>query len=310
MPRPPQKCVVEQDDLGVDRRVVRAERLDRELPVLPVAPAAGRPVAIHRGDRVELLRLWRAVQAVLDVRPRDRRRAFGTERQRPVRAVRERVHLLLHDVRALAGRAREEVRVLEDRRLDPPVAGERAEALHLVGDAPPERLLGREDVVGPAGPLDASRAQLGEERVAGELGAERRRRPVTRVDDRLGRIRLHERADRVEQRVPVAERAGPCGRPSRRKARRPRRASRRRSRRGARASGRGRTAPGTRRPLPPPSRRRRAASPPRRRRGSGCPGRSPAAAGRRPARPPEARQARPCPRRGRRARRSGRSGCA
>ena len=48
--------------------------------------------------------------------------------------------------------------------------------------------------------------KLGEERVAGELGAERRRRPVSGVDDRLRRIGLDERADRVEQRVPVAER--------------------------------------------------------------------------------------------------------
>ena len=50
-----------------------------------------------------------------------------------------------------------------------------------------------------------TRAQLGEERVARELVAERRRRPVPGEDDRLGRVRVRERADRVEQRLPVAE---------------------------------------------------------------------------------------------------------
>ena len=40
-----------------------------------------------------------------------------------------------------------------------PVAVERAEALHLVRHAPPERLLGREDVVGAARPLDLRHAR-------------------------------------------------------------------------------------------------------------------------------------------------------
>ena len=39
---PPQQLVVELDHLGVDRRVGGADRLDRELPVLAVAAAAGR----------------------------------------------------------------------------------------------------------------------------------------------------------------------------------------------------------------------------------------------------------------------------
>ena len=153
-PEPAQERVVELDDLGVDRGIVGSDRLDGELPVLAVAPAAGGAVAVHRPDRVELLRLRLAVQAVLDVGPRDRRRPLRTEGERPVRAVGERVHLLLDDVRALPRRAQEELGVLEEGRLDRPVAVERGQPLHLAGDAPPQRLLGREDVVSPAGPLD------------------------------------------------------------------------------------------------------------------------------------------------------------
>ena len=84
---PAQQLVVELDDLGVERRVGRADRLDRELVVLAVAPAAGRAVAVHRRDRVRLHRLRLAVQAVLEVRARDRRRALGPKRQRAVAAV-------------------------------------------------------------------------------------------------------------------------------------------------------------------------------------------------------------------------------
>ncbi len=49
-------------------------------------------------------------------------------------------------------------------------------------------------------------AQLGEERVARQLGAERRRRAVAGEDDGLGRVGIRERADRGQERVPVAER--------------------------------------------------------------------------------------------------------
>ena len=35
--------VVEMEHLGVERGVVGADRLDRELPVLAIAPATGRP---------------------------------------------------------------------------------------------------------------------------------------------------------------------------------------------------------------------------------------------------------------------------
>src|SRR5581483_4049416 len=48
-----------------------------------------------------------------------------------------------------------------------------------------------------------SRAELREEWVARELGAERRAGPVTRIDDRVGRIAFEQRSDGCEQRVPV-----------------------------------------------------------------------------------------------------------
>ena len=49
-------------------------------------------------------------------------------------------------------------------------------------------------------------AQLREERIALELDAERRLRPVPGIDDGLGRIAVGERPHRVEERVPVAAR--------------------------------------------------------------------------------------------------------
>src|SRR4029453_10079176 len=94
-----EQLVVELDDLRVDRRVVGADRLDRELPVLAVAAALRRRIAVHRRDRVELERLRLAMEAVLQVRARDGPRALRAKRERAAAAVLERVHLLLDDVR-------------------------------------------------------------------------------------------------------------------------------------------------------------------------------------------------------------------
>src|SRR5204862_6302004 len=69
----------------------------------------------------------------------------------------ERVHLLLHEVRAFVRGPPEEVGVLEAGRLDPAISVERAQPLHLPGDRLPERLLGREDVVRAARRLQARR---------------------------------------------------------------------------------------------------------------------------------------------------------
>src|SRR5205807_8730874 len=124
-------------------RIVGPDRLDRELPVLAVAALLRALVAPHRSDRVQLLRLRLAVQTVLDVRAADRRRTFGTERQRAAAAVRERVRLLLHDVRALAGGADDQLGVLDPRRVDAAVAVGATELLHRPPHPLPQRLLGR-----------------------------------------------------------------------------------------------------------------------------------------------------------------------
>ncbi len=184
--------------------VVAADRLHAQLPVLAVAALLRPVVAPHRADRVELLRLRLAVQAVLDVGAADRRGALRPQRQRATPAIGERVRLLLDDVGALARCADDQVGVLDPGRVDPAVAVER-------GRPPPSspvthrqlRLLGREDVVRAARRLEraASRAQLREERVALELGAERRRRAVARVHDRLRREALGERARRTRASV-------------------------------------------------------------------------------------------------------------
>ena len=60
----------------------------------------------------------------------------------------------MHDVRARSRGALEEGGVLEDGRLDRPVAVERAEPVDLGGDEPPERLLGGKDVVGASRRLE------------------------------------------------------------------------------------------------------------------------------------------------------------
>jgi hypothetical protein len=150
----PEQRVVEVDDLGVDRRVVGADRLDRQLPVLAEASPLRPAVAEHRPDRVELLRLRLAVEPVLEVGTANRRGGFRAESERAAAAVLERVHLLPHHVRAFAGGPDEEIGVLERRGVDPPVCREGAEALGLRDDFPPERLLRRQDVVCPARRLE------------------------------------------------------------------------------------------------------------------------------------------------------------
>src|SRR5436190_14946393 len=124
------------------------------MPVLAVAAALRRGVAVHRRDREELHRLTLPVQAVLEVGAGDGRRCFGTEGQRAAALVLERVHLLLDDVRAGAGRSLEERGVLEPRGLDLAVAEELAEALRLSDHEPPERLFRGEDVVSAARRLE------------------------------------------------------------------------------------------------------------------------------------------------------------
>jgi hypothetical protein len=113
----------QHDRLGVDGRILRAERLRADLPELPVATGLGALVAEEARAVPQLDRLTALVHAVLDVGPADRRRSLRPQRQRAARGVGEREHLLAHDVRRLAHAAGEQLRRLERRRLDPLVAG-------------------------------------------------------------------------------------------------------------------------------------------------------------------------------------------
>ena len=121
-----QDAVEQRDHLGVEQRVVAADGLGAELPVLAVAAALGRLVAEHRREVPELHRQRQLVHAVLHEGADHRRRALGAQRQGAAAAVLEGVHLLPDHVGAGADAAHEDLGLLEGRRHDlaVPVAGE------------------------------------------------------------------------------------------------------------------------------------------------------------------------------------------
>src|SRR5262249_52949046 len=110
-------------------------------------------VAVHRRDRVRLDRLRRLGEAVLDVGARDRGGSLRPQRERPVTAVHERVHLLVHDVGRLSRRALEKSRLLEAGRGDARPAVLPALLLDRADHAPPQ-VVARQDVVRPARRLE------------------------------------------------------------------------------------------------------------------------------------------------------------
>ena len=122
--------------------------------MLAEAALLGSAVAVDRLVRVQLHGLRLAVESVLEVGADDRGSRLGTQREGAVAAVRERVHLLVHDVGARARRPQEERGVLEDGRVDPPVAVESAEVGELGHQPLPGGLLGRHHVVRAARALD------------------------------------------------------------------------------------------------------------------------------------------------------------
>ena len=91
-------------------------------------------------------------------------------------------------------------------RVDPAVAVERADRLHLRPRPLPLRLLGRKDVVGAARRFERHRAARSSVRNGFDASSSPRvvGRPWPGVDGRLGREALGEQADRVEERRPVA----------------------------------------------------------------------------------------------------------
>ncbi len=174
--------------------------------MLAIAALLRRGVPVHRRLRVQLHGLRLPLHSVLEVGAADRRRPLGSQREPSTALVLEDVHLLLHHVGALAGRAEEELGVLEHRRDDPAVAVRLGDLGERARGELPERLLRREDVVGPARRLEL---HWEAERSSARKGLRSSSAPsvvagaVARVHDRLRRIPLGEQADRVEQRVPV-----------------------------------------------------------------------------------------------------------
>ena len=89
------EAVRERDDLDVDRRVLDAEHLHADLPVLAIAARLRSFVAEVRGDVPDLPRQHRPV---LHERPHHRRGSVGPQRERAAALVGEVVELLAYDV--------------------------------------------------------------------------------------------------------------------------------------------------------------------------------------------------------------------
>ena len=108
----------EHDQLDVDHRRVRSDRLGADLEELAVAAGLRALVAEERAGVPELHRLGQGVHPVLDVGAADRRGPLGPKRQRPSPLVLEAEHLLLDDVGGLPDSAAEQLGVLERGGLD------------------------------------------------------------------------------------------------------------------------------------------------------------------------------------------------
>ena len=130
----------QRDHLGVQRRVVDAERLHVHLGEVPVPAGLRALVAEHGADGPELHRQGAVVQPVLDERPHEPGGELRAQGHRAAAAVVEGVHLLRHDVGGLTHAAGEDGGVLEDRRLHvavaPPAAVARSACRGRPGTAP------------------------------------------------------------------------------------------------------------------------------------------------------------------------------
>src|SRR4030042_1743642 len=85
---------------------------------------------------------------MLNVCPADRCRALGSQRDPVATAVLEGVHLLLHDVGAFTDAAKEQIGLLEYRRIEAPILEEPADLGGLRLDEPPIALILGQDVFG------------------------------------------------------------------------------------------------------------------------------------------------------------------
>ena len=140
------------DHLGVQRRVVDADRLDADLLQLAIAAGLRAFVAEKRPRVTQLHRQRAAVQAVFDHRAHHPGGALRPQRHRAVAAVGERVHLLGHHVGGFADAAGEQGGVLEDGQLDVAVAGPAGGGEQPVAHRDELRRIRREVVRYPLGP--------------------------------------------------------------------------------------------------------------------------------------------------------------
>ncbi len=198
----------QQDQLGVEARVVGAERLGVHLRELAKAPGLRRLVAKERAPGPDLDRLGQLVHAVLDVGPADRGGRLRAQRQRAPGLVVEGEHLLLDDVRGLPDPAGEHLGVLEHRGLERLVARAGEQLLRAA--------LQLQAAAGVRG-LDVERAPGGLELCA-HRASSARNGLLARSAPRLVRPMWPgytavsagspstRPADRLEQRVPVAAR--------------------------------------------------------------------------------------------------------
>ena len=168
--------VGDRDHLGVQRRVVDADRLDTDLLQLAVAAGLRTLVAEERARVTQFHRQRAAVQAVFDHRAHHAGGALGPQRHRAVAAVGEGVHLLGHHIGGLADAAGEQRGVLEDRQLDVAVAGPAGGGQQAVAHRDELRRIRRDVVRHSLGRRErgefASPAQAFEERVEAPFGAD------------------------------------------------------------------------------------------------------------------------------------------
>lgn len=141
------QTLAHHDDFGVGVRPGEAERLHADLMELAITPALRTLMTEHRTDVPQTLRAV-VQQVVLDGRAHDRRGVLRAHRQMlAVERVGEAVHLLLDDVGHFADAAREQLRVLDDRRADVLIAVCAQHRLDGGFEEIPQRGILREDVV-------------------------------------------------------------------------------------------------------------------------------------------------------------------
>ena len=115
----------QHDQLRVRRGLGRAEALHAELMMLPEPPGLGGFIAeVGRVDIVHFHGQRLSVQAAFQKCAHRARRAFRLQGHAAVALILKGIHLLAHYVAAFAGRAGEQLRMLQNRGTDLPVSSQ------------------------------------------------------------------------------------------------------------------------------------------------------------------------------------------